>query len=63
MFQLIKAIKWCHQNDVIHRGTATINLNDWFNNYCFYGCENFQPLTGNAVILFDFEQISNQKIC
>ena len=23
VFQLIKAIKWCHQNDVIHRGTLT----------------------------------------
>ena len=24
IFQLIKAIKWCHQNDVIHRGIIPI---------------------------------------
>lgn len=37
IYQLIKAIHWCHKNDIVHRGKHTLN----FRIYLFLKINNF----------------------
>lgn len=51
IFQLIKAIKWCHQNDVIHRDIKPENLlisNDGILKLCDFGFARAMTVNGSG---------------